>query len=206
MKHLSKFLSAAALAMMASTATAATVVYDNGGPNTMNGYSINGSNVTTDDFTLSQAATITSVTFYFQNYNGITDWNLDIDYTFSSDVNASSVLASGEGQNLTAVDSGQPWCCGGGNAYQVDFELETAFVAQAGTTYWLGLSGASGAPSAWWVTTDFVNGNSNRSGQDFAFSLSADDDLAPIPVPASLPLIASGLFGLAAIGRRRKSA
>ena len=132
----------------------AAVVFDNGGPDTNNGYWIDGSNSTADNFSVASNASIGSVGFYFQNYNGIAGWNQDITYEFLTDNGGSpnTLLASGAGQNLVAVDSGQPWCCGG-NAYLVTFDLVNPFLASAGTPYWLRLSGATGAPSAWWVTS-----------------------------------------------------
>ena len=112
------------LATLASPAGAA-IVFDNGGPNTSNGWSVLGSNSTADNFSIASNTTIGSVGFYFQNYNGIAGWNQDIQYAFLADSGGSpgSVLASGAGQNVVAVDSGQAWCCGGGNAYLVTFNL-----------------------------------------------------------------------------------
>ena len=188
-----------------SVAASATVVYDNGLPNTSNGYSIHNGNLVTDNFMLSSSADITGVSFYFQNYSGISGWNQDISYQFSSDVGGTIVLASGSGQNVTPTDSGLPWCCGGGNAWRVDFELESAFTALAGTTYWLGLTGATGGGAAWWVTANTVDGNSNIGGRDFAFSLNDDLALAPVPLPAGLPLLI-GALGMATLLRRRKKA
>jgi hypothetical protein len=200
MKFLS-ILCAGALALVSGAASAA-VVYDNGLPNTSNGYSIAGGNVTRDNFSLGTSADITGVTFYFQNYNGITGWNQDISYQFSSDVGGSNILASGTGQNVTPTDSGLPWCCAGGNAWRVDFQLESAFTAVAGTTYWLGLTGATGASAAWWVTTNYVDG-SNRGGVDFAFALNDNLSISPVPLPAGMPLLI-GALGMAALVRRRR--
>ena len=60
------------LATLASPAGAA-IVFDNGGPNTSNGWSVLGSNSTADNFSIASNTTIGSVGFYFQNYNGIPD-------------------------------------------------------------------------------------------------------------------------------------
>src|SRR5436309_2229793 len=93
----------------------ATVVYNNGLPDTTNGYSIHGSNSTADDFMLTSPAVITSVGFYFQNYQGITGWNGIVDYAIYADSGGAPglALAYGTAQNVVAVDSGLPWCCGG---------------------------------------------------------------------------------------------
>lgn len=182
------------------TSASAATLFDNGLPNTVNGYSILGSSETRDDFTLQNGGTITHVTFYFQNYNGITDWNQDVTYNIWDARVGGNLLATGAGLNVTPVDSGLPWCCGGGNAWTVDFDLSAGFVAAPGQTYWLGLTGATGSGSAWWVTADTVNGNSSVDGQvldiDFAFSLSDDGDPPVPPIPAE-PVPAANTLALA---------
>ena len=78
-----------------------------------NGFHIGGSDQTFDDFTIVAGANVTGVGFYFQNSNGITGWDQKIDYRLYSSVGGEpgALLASGNGANVTAVDSGQPWCC-----------------------------------------------------------------------------------------------
>ena len=194
-----------------SSASAATL-FDNGLPNTVNGYSILGSNETRDDFTLLADGNIVHVVFYFQNYTGITGWNQDITYNIWDAQSGGNLLATGAGANVTPVDSGLPWCCGGGNAWQVDFDLQTGFAASAGTTYWLGLTGATGpATSAWWVTTDLKNGNSSQGNIDFAFLLTDVGGVVniatPTPVPANnylaLALLTLLMAGFGWVGIRR---
>ena len=190
----------------------AAPIYDNGLPNTTNGFSIKGSYWTADDFTLGGNGSIGSVGFYFQNYNGIVGWNQDVDYAFHAD-NAGSVgalLASGSGQNVAVSDSGLPWCCGGGNAYLVEFDLQSPFAATGGTKYWLKLTNATGpAPSAWWVT---ANPNATQNGfaytssefqtpNQFAFYLNG---VQQVPEPASLAIWGLGAVGCALAARRRR--
>jgi hypothetical protein len=199
----------------------AGVIYDNGGPNTDNGYSIKDGASVADDFTLTNSSAIAAVGFYFQNYNGITGWNQDVIYAFRADNGGSpgNVLATGAGANLVAVDSGLPWCCGGGNAYLVTFDLQAPLLATSGVRYWLELTGATGsAGSAWWVTADANStlnglirngpqGQWNDYGAHFAFYL-MDDGQGPlpggeIPEPGTSLLLGLGLAAVAAFRLRR---
>lgn len=174
-----------------TTIANASIVYDNGLPDTTNGHSILNNNKVKDEFILSDAATISSIGFYFQNYNGITGWNQDVAYNFYS--SNSTLIASGSGQNVVAVDSGLNWCCGGGNAWLVTFNLESTLSLTSGD-YFLELTGATGtATSAWWVTS---NGQQN----EHAFYL--EGNTSPVPVPAAVWLLGTGLIGL--ISMRRK--
>jgi hypothetical protein len=206
-------LLAVALATMASSA-GATVIYDNGGPNTSNGYWIDpetGLSVA-DDFTLSSPATLTGVGFYYQDYYGITGWSGDVSYRiYSGDATPTTLLATGAGQNVVAVDSGLPWCCGGGNAYLVTFDLVSPLSVGAGTRYWLNLFGAdTDMGTSWWVTAD-DNGTPlaqyTYDGATFgplpdqlAFYL--DSSSAPVPEPTTTGLLGLGLVTL--VLRRRR--
>ncbi|MEQ1886881.1 MAG: PEP-CTERM sorting domain-containing protein [Bryobacteraceae bacterium] len=192
----------------------ATTLYDNGASNTTDGYSIYGSNALADDFSIGGGGTIASVGFYFQNFNGITGWNQDITYRFLADNGGQpgSELASGSGQNLLAVDSGLPWCCAGGNAYLVTFDLPSAFVAAAGTTYWLELSGATGGDNAYWVTANAnaTNpgywGGTLNTGRQFAFFLSDTPTGSQVPEPSSVVLSGLGLMAVGALRIRARLA
>ena len=198
------------LALFVSGYANAGLIYDNGGPSTDNGYQLGSGYETADDFILTTASDINSVEFYFQNYNGITGWGQDITYSFYNDNSGSigSLIATGNGQNVTPVDSGLAWCCGGGNAWSVNFDLASTLSLNTGH-YWLGLSGASGS-NPWWVTTSGISGyngkvNGSNTSYDFAFSLSGDVQSQDVPEPSTLAIFALGMIGLASRRFKKQS-
>ena len=190
----------------------AGIVYDNGGPVgvTGNGFSIASPTRVADDFTVLNSTVITGVGFYFQNTAGITGWNQDVTCAFRNDASNApgSMLQSGQGLNVTATDSGLPWCCLGGNAFAVSFDLQNPFSATGGTRYWLELSGATGGPAAYWITAPgnatpkgYSNGI-NQTDYQFAFYLT-DTSQAQTPEPTTGSLIGLACLGMAVIATKR---
>jgi hypothetical protein len=205
--------SAVVIAMLlgiAGTANAG-VVYDNGGPDTHTGLPIKNW-TTADDYTLGAGAAIQSVGFYMQADNGIAGWSKSVSYSFMSDAGGvpGAVLASGAAQNVVETDSGLPWCCNSEHAYLVNFDLQNSFTANAGTVYWLQLSGATGsAANVYWVTTAggvgtnpaFYEGQ-NSGGFQVAFNLSGTTLGAQTPEPTGITLAGLGCVTLALVRRR----
>jgi hypothetical protein len=200
----------------ASTAKAGSIIFNNGGPNTVppqTGLPIK-SYTTADDFTLSSAATVNSVGFYLQTDTGIAGWSQTVNYTFLSDAGGvpGSALVTGAAQNIVETDSGLPWCCNSEHAYLVNFNLQSGFVASAATTYWLQLSGAAGSsPNVYWVTTGGGSGTNfafwegqQSGGFQMAFFLSDAPVGSQAPEPGGMAVVALGLVGLAVAAHRRK--
>lgn len=191
-----------------SFSAGAATIYNNGGPDTYNGYSIFSVNEAADDFRFSSAASVTSVGFYFQTYPGINGWDQVVNYNFYSDVSGSpgTLLASGTAQNVAALDSGLPWCCGG-NAWLVTFDLQTPFLAAANTNYWLGLTGAgSTIYSAWWVTSGYPGNGHNGSNINAEFAFYLDGSVtSAVPEPSTWAMMLLGFAGVGLTFRAARS-
>jgi hypothetical protein len=227
MKPTSLFLAATVCTALLGVAPAvAGVVYDNGGPNQANAYYADSSFAFTqsaDDFTLSAGAdTITGVnwwgicvsgsqglcpsfplvsfTLYFYSDNGGAPGNLIAQYAVVGDAS----------QTLT----GKSVSTNAGTKSEYSYSANiSALPLIAGTTYWLGISNATGGRDWAWETTDPIGGGNEYSysegtwfpgSDDLAFNLTGPD-VSPVPEPITLSLFGAGLVGAAATRRRQKT-
>ncbi|MBC7781446.1 MAG: hypothetical protein H7125_15225 [Proteobacteria bacterium] len=87
--------------------------------------------------------------------------------------------------------------------------IGTRTTSLANVGLWEGLSTNWNSGAATSVSLELKNANIARGGNDFAVDdifLGTTSTVATIPVPAALPLLASGLVAFGFIARRRKSA
>jgi hypothetical protein len=139
------------------------------------------------------------------------------------DVNGSGQAVSGSGlvsgggllspESFTLLTSGaQPYYLPNGSGFNWDTSVSASSPYLTSTNGILFLNGAhdqgfnpySGGTSGWTV---FMSGNGlPNGGTDGGTLYDGRFTLKPVPLPAALPLVLSGLAALGAIGRRRKLA
>ncbi|MEO8811521.1 MAG: PEPxxWA-CTERM sorting domain-containing protein [Caulobacteraceae bacterium] len=210
----------ALVALVATTAAASTIVYDNGGV----AAGANGNEtvawVQAEDFSFATATTIDGAGVYIASTNGFQASDGQFQYDIFADNGGSpgpAPIATGA-VTPTITDTGISWCCGG-NAFLYKFQLASSFNAAAGTKYWLGIH--AGAPSnftrdeIYWVATaanatetghESLGGTFNNwsdNGIEHAFYLTGG--AGGVPEPATWAMMLAG-FGLAGASLRRRPA
>ena len=212
---LTRKLFAAALllgAVFAGGANAA-IIYNNGGPNQVNGNEAT-EWVQTENFSVPQNAQLTDAHFWSVE-NGA--WDGTLDWYVFADVGGqpgAAPLASGSGTNVVKTATGNVLFFG--SEFEYNFDLNSPVNLTGGTNYWFGihLSANYDRDEIYWETTAPTAGNGTESmggtfnnwfnnGQEHAFYLTGT--AGAVPEPATMVLFGAGLAGLGAMRRRRKA-
>ena len=204
----------AALVTLAAVPAGADLIYDNGGPLAEG----TGNEATTwlqaEDVLFAAGSRIAGAGVYVAFLDGVIPQSPPpVEYFFFGDASGAPgpLLASGRGTVTAFADTGVPWCCGG-DAWLLEFVLDSAFAAAAGTPYWFGIHLADGyvdRGDVYWVTTA-PNGtapgqeselgtmdNWQTTGEEHAFFLTGR--AVAVAEPEIWPLLAAGLLVLAGI-------
>ena len=178
----------------------ASVLYQNGSIGTsLLGPSLNGTVRVADSFTLSSDSTVTGVNFEA--------WLLP--YTSSYSLTWLIVptnpdwVNSGTAATVTSVDAGTS--VSGWELTEGSFS--TGSVSLSSGTYYLELFAASGTVNVLWDQSSGPStayaGSGNSISSEY-FQILGDAATSNTPLPATLPLFASGLGALGLLGWRRK--
>jgi hypothetical protein len=208
----STLLKLACAAAVTSVVTAARAqIYDNGAPNQVNGTDISPNSVA-DSFVLGSNMTVGAVQFWDLENTPVT---LDgtINWTIYSDSGGSGPGFSLDNGTTTYTHTATGLTGDGGTLaeYVDNFNLNTPFVATAGTTYWLSLGLDMPGNSQNSVFWEWSN-NSNfgyvdpvqtwkKTSSAYSFQLFAPPAPTPEPITVGLGVVGLGL----AVRRRMQS-
>ena len=227
-------LAAVILLVGQATQTSADVLYSqptdlSGGVISQNDTSLLGNYATAyDNFTLRAAATVNNVQWTGDYSNGppaqgtITAFTLNFwsDNAGQPDTSGSPLLSESIGGNANETPiAGSGLDKLNDPTFTYSADLPTAFMAAAGTQYWLSIVPDVGNPPQWaWENSSSGDGVSyqaffgtrSNNGVDLAFTLNGDIIQPPgvsTPEPGSLTLLCLGLASVGAIGwiRNRKA-
>jgi hypothetical protein len=198
---------------MMLTPAFAGLIYDNGGPDGVNGNEMT-EWLQAEDFVLAAPATLTDVSFWSMEaagaYQGSIAWQV-----FSDSAGEPGSLQFSGSATPTRTSAPEAIAFGYPVGMRNDFSVGSVALL-GGTTYWLVLHNGALPPTYradfYWATTasnstltgheqDVLYGPAGWSdnGQQHAFNLSGPTD---VPEPASLLLVSAGLLGLGFIRRR----
>jgi hypothetical protein len=199
-----------ALTLWVPGAQAASLIYDNGGPNAQNGNEMT-QWIQAEDFTLATPELLTDVRFWAfgfsepGSYQGSIVWSLYGDNSGQP----GGLLQRGSVVPTRTYDHVTPWQ----PSYQYDFSVGS--IGLAASTYWLGLHNGPLTTTdrfdLYWETTSYnstTTGNEDivpfdsggwyNNGQEHAFQLYGT---AVIPAPAAVMLVG---FGASFVGWLRR--
>jgi hypothetical protein len=214
----------------------AAIIYNNGGPDQSGFADEMTQSQLAEEFTIGSTATITDVRFWALlessspgpaaaplQYNGSISWAI---YTSGGGATCDplnpgaspcpvGLLASGNQAGASLVQTGQT-VLSTNDEFQIDFTLNTPFVATGGVTYFLSLhngplADTTNANFLWETTssTDAATGrfftlNGGTTWQDTGFehAFLLESNASSVPEPSAMFLFGGGLAGLAAFRRR----
>lgn len=206
----------AAVATIPATAEAA-IVFDNGSLDTSNGNDATGW-VQAENFSLGTATNVVGAAVYLGGFGDISNYDGNFTYYVFADAAGSpgTVLATGSVSPTISDLGGLGWV-GGGDIFQLSFDLNSAFAAAANTTYWFGFHASSDfdRDDIYWVWSSgglsppgmesedgtFDNWATSDGGGEHAFYLT-DASVGGVPEPATWAMMLLG-FGAAGAALRR---
>jgi hypothetical protein len=202
-----------------ATPSAAQIVHNNGAPNGQAGFDIFNDFRAADDFTVTGSLGFDLIRFWGllpagSTYAPTIFWQI---LTDAGGVPGSSAVASGSVLAQSTLRTALPV---GFDSWQFDLAIGPQILGPG--IFWLALhDGAIGditdSSLLWEVTgsqigsqfaVDFIPANdwTGNWGGDLAFQLESTPQITATPEPATMALVGTGLFGLAAARRRRRKA
>jgi hypothetical protein len=193
-------LALVALVLCSYPLTAQSVIYNNGLPNGVSGLNLTSATLF-EDFTFASTTTFDGIRFWDvqtqQFSTGSFGWRI---YSDGGGLPGSAIAVGSA--SAIQLYQGMLGCNGSCDRYQNDLFIGSMTFAPG--TYWLNLSSTS-LLSQYWETTG-PNGTSQALGGPPGFELAFEltGAASVTPEPATMLLMATGLAGIGAAGKKRK--